>query len=203
MASPKKPCLAIIRSLMPGLEWDREYRHPGPQAEAALQYMEISEDVGHHREIEAHLQHLGYEHVWQQKRWRACRDSRYVGNFRPDLHQEDRPADEPSAPTWGNGVPHPRAATLGHFMDVALRSKGRPTRPLHLNRSRSSRDVELAHRGAPPRPGPSASSSSTVAPTFAASQGGIMACACERVCGVPCNLRAARDRAVQQNTAVD
>ena len=30
-----------------------------------------------------------------------------------------------------------------------------------------------------------------------------LARACERVCGMPCNFRVARDRATQQNAAVD
>ena len=60
-----------------------------------------------------------------------------------------------------------------------------------------------AHRGAPYRPGPSASSSSSVAPPFAAPQRGEVARACEPVCGVPCNFWVARDRAAQQNAAVE
>ena len=54
------------------------------------------------------------------------------------------------------------------------------------------------------RPGPSASSSSSsVAGTFARPQQCKVARACERVCGVPCNLWVARDWATQQNAAVD
>ena len=67
--------MAIIRSIMRGLEWDREYRHSRPQGEPAPQYVEIREDVNHHREIEAELQALGYEHVWQRKRWHVWCDS--------------------------------------------------------------------------------------------------------------------------------
>ena len=62
----------------------------------------------------------------------------------------------------------------------------------------------LANRGAPPRPGPSASSSSSsVAQNFTAPQRGEVARACEHVCGVPCNLRVDQDRATQQKAAVD
>ena len=122
--------------------------------------MEIREDANHHREIEAELQALGYEYAWQRKRWRVWRDG-------PDLHTEDRLAEEPSAPSPGKGGHHPGAATVGDFMAVARRSKAKPARPLHLKRSGPSSDVESAHRGAPPRQGPSASSSSSVAPPLA------------------------------------
>ena len=130
MASPKnktkEPSLAIIRSLMRGLEWDPEYRHSRAQGDAAPQYVEIREDVNHRREIEAELHALGYEHAWQRKRWRVWRDSRYVANFSSDLHKEDRPAEEPSAPTPDNGSYQPGAATLGDFLAVARRSKPSP-----------------------------------------------------------------------------
>ena len=188
---------------MRGLNLDREDRHCGLQREAAPQYVEIREDVNHHRESEGELQALSYECGWQRKRWRVWRDSRYVANFSPGLHQEDRLAEEPSAPTPDKGNPHPRAATLGDFMEVARRSKDKPARPLQLKRSGSGSDVEWAHRGALPRPGPSASSSSSLAPPFSAPQRGKVARGSERVCGVLCNLRIARERARQQNAALE
>ena len=122
MASPepatKMPSLAIIRSLMRGLEWNREYRHSWPQEEAGPEYVEICEDVNHHCKIEPEVQALGYEYAWQRKLWRFWRDSRYVANFSPELHQEDRPAEEPSAPNPGKDGNHPAAATLSNFMAV-------------------------------------------------------------------------------------
>ena len=139
MAVPKKvrrePSLAIIRSLMQGLEWYREYRHSQAQGDTAPEYVEIRGDVNHHREKQTELQALGYEHAWQRKRWRVWRDSRYVANRSPELHQKDRPAEELSSPTPGKGDPHPRVATLGNFMGVAQRSKAKPARPLHLKGS--------------------------------------------------------------------
>ena len=72
-------------------------------------------------------------------------------------------AEERSVPSTGKGGPHLRAATLGNFMEVARRSKAKLARLLHLKRSRPSSDVESVHRGAPPRPGTSAHSSSRVA----------------------------------------
>ena len=113
------PSLAIICSLMRGLEWDQEYRHSRPQAKAAPQYVEIRDDVDHHREIQAGLQALGYEYAWQRKQYCVWRDSRYVADFTPDLHQEDQLAEEPSAPTPGKGGHHPGTATLGYFMAFA------------------------------------------------------------------------------------
>ena len=156
------PGLAVIRNLR-GTEWDREYRHSQAQGEAAPQYVEICEDVDHHREIKRELQALGYKYVWQRKRWCVSRDSQYVANFSPHLHQEGQPVEKPSAPTLGKGGPNPRAATLGDFMEVARRCKAKPARPLLPKLSGPSSDVESAHRGAPPRPVPSASSSSSVA----------------------------------------
>ena len=207
MASPKnvrrEPSLAIISNLMRVLKWNREYSHPWAQGEAAPQYMEIRKDLSRHRKIEAELQALGYEHALQRRRWRVCRDSRYVADFSPDPHKEDPPAEELSAPATGKGGPHERAATLGDFVEVARRSKAKPARPLHLKRSGQSSNVQLAQRGAQPRPGSSASTRSSVAPAFAAPQRGGMARACERVSGVPCNLRVARNRPTQQNAAPD
>ena len=141
---------------------------------------------------------LYYEHAWQRKRWRVWRDGGYIADFSPGLLQEDQAAEEPSASTPGKGGPHSRAATLGNLMEVGTRSKARPARLLHLKRSGPSRDVESANRGVPPRPRPSASSSSSsVAPPCTAPQRGEVARADEHVCGVPCNLRVARDRAAE------
>ena len=56
--------------------------------------------------------------------------------------------------------------------------------------------MESAHRGK--MPADQASSSSSVAPDQRD-----VARACERACGVPCNLRVARQRATQQNAAVE
>ena len=56
--------------------------------------------------------------------------------------------------------------------------------------------MESAHRGR--MPADQASSSSSVAPDQRD-----VARACERACGVPCNLRVARQRATQQNAAVE
>ena len=79
MASPKnllrEPSLAIILSLRRWLEWDREYRHSRTQGGAAPRYVEIRDDVKHHRKIEREIQALGYEHAWQGKRWRFWLDS--------------------------------------------------------------------------------------------------------------------------------
>ena len=56
--------------------------------------------------------------------------------------------------------------------------------------------MESSHRGR--MPADQASSSSSVAPDQRD-----VARACERACGVPCNLRVARQRATQQNAAVE
>ena len=94
-----------------------------------------------------------------------------------------------------SGGHHPGHTTHGDFLEVAKQAKAKP-RQLHLRKSGPSSDVESAHRGR--RPADQASSSSSVAPDQRD-----VARACERACGVPCNLRVARQRATQQNAAVE
>ena len=62
------PSLAIIRGLMRRLEECRECREfchsrPGDILRAPP-YLEIRDDVSHHREIDAELQALGYKYQW-------------------------------------------------------------------------------------------------------------------------------------------
>ena len=118
--------------------------------------------------------------------------------FSPDLHEDNKEADYTPAPSpqRANGGHHPGAATLGDFFGVARRSKAKP-RPLALRRSGPSSDVESAHRG-----GPACEASSGSSRSAAPAQGDV-ARACERVCGVPCTLRVARQRATEQNAAVE
>ena len=92
-------------------------------------------------------------------------------------------------------VTTPGHTNLGGFLEVAKKAKAKP-RQLHLRKSAPSSDVESAHRGR--MPADKASSSSSVAPDQRD-----VARACERACGVPCNLRVARQRATQQNAAVE
>ena len=94
-----------------------------------------------------------------------------------------------------NGGHHPGSTTLDDYFQVAKHTKARP-RLLLLRKSGPSSDVESAHRGR--MPADQASSSSSVAPDQRD-----VARACERACGVPCNLRVARQRATQRNAAVE
>ena len=100
-----------------------------------------------------------------------------------------------SAPSPQRASHHPGHTTLGDFFEVAKKAKAKP-RPLHLRKSGPSSDVESAHRRR--MPADQASSSSSVAPDQRD-----VARACERACGVHCNLRVARQRATQQNAAVE
>ena len=134
---------------------------------------------------------MDYEYQCQRKRLRIWRDCPYVPAFSPDLQGEDRCAEEPSAVNPTNSGHHPGATTLGTFMAVARRSKAKPCR-VFLRCSGPSSDVELANRGGPP------ASSKSAAP-----QRGVVVRICDRVCGVPCKLRVAPDRATHQNVAVD
>ena len=99
------------------------------------------------------------------------------------------------SPQRANGGHHPGHATLGDFIQVAKQTQAKP-RPLLLRKSGPSSDVESAHRGR--MPADQASSSSSVAPDHRD-----VARACERACGVPCNLRVARQRAKQYSAAVE
>ena len=54
---------------MRGLEEGRKFRHSWPaDGTGGLAYVEIREDVTHHRQIETELRSLGYEYQWQRKR---------------------------------------------------------------------------------------------------------------------------------------
>ena len=99
------------------------------------------------------------------------------------------------SPQRANGGHQPGSTTLGDYFQVARQTKAKP-RPLLLRKSGPSSDVESAHRGR--MPADQASSSSSVAPDQRD-----VARACERACGVPCNLRVARQRATQRNAAVE
>ena len=99
------------------------------------------------------------------------------------------------SPQRASGGYHPGHTTLGDFLQVAKHAKAQP-RQLHLRKSGPSSDVESAHRRRMPTD--QASSSSSVVPDQ-----GDVARACERACGVPCNLRVARQRATQQNAAME
>ena len=94
-----------------------------------------------------------------------------------------------------NGGHHPGSTTLGDYLQVAKQTKAKP-RPLLLRKSGPSSDVESAHRGR--MPADQANSSSSVPPDQRD-----VARACEPACGVPCNLRVARQRAMQQNAAME
>ena len=102
------------------------------------------------------------------------------------------PAHSPQQANGGHQLGH---TTLGDFLEVAKQTKAKP-RQLLLRKSGPSSDVESAHRGR--MPADQASSSGSVA-----SHQRDVARACERTCGVPCNLRVARQRATQQNAAVE
>ena len=99
------------------------------------------------------------------------------------------------SPQRASGGHHPGHTTLGDFLKVAKHAKAKP-RQLLLRKSGPSSDVESAHRGR--MPADQASSSSSVAPDQRE-----VARACEGACGVPCNLRVARQRATQQKAAME
>ena len=126
----------------------------------------------------------------QDKRWRGYQES-----LAAEATQAAKGGTPSPSPQRAIGGHHPGHTTLGDFLEVAKQAKAKP-RQLHLRKSGPSSDVESAHRGR--MPADQASSSSIVAPDQRD-----VARACERACGVPCNLRVARQRATQQNAAVE
>ena len=126
----------------------------------------------------------------RDRKWREYQES-----LAAEAAQGARGGTPAPSPQRASGGHHPGQTTLGDFLEVAKQANAKP-RQLHLRKSGPSSDVELAHQGR--MPADQASSSSGVAPNQ-----GDVARACERACGVPCNLRVARQRATQQNAAVE
>ena len=126
----------------------------------------------------------------RDRKWREYQES-----LAAEAAQGARGGTPAHSPQRANGRHHPGHTTLGDFLEVAKQARAKP-RPLLLRKSGPSSDVESAHRGR--MPADQASSSSSVAPHQRD-----VARACERTCGVPCNLRVARQRATQQNAAVE
>ena len=126
----------------------------------------------------------------RDKKWREYQES-----LAAEAAQAAKGGTPALSPLRASGGHHPGHTTLGDFIEVAKKAKAKP-RPLHLRKSSPSGDVESAHRGR--MPADQASSSSSVAPDQRD-----VARACERACGVPCNLWVARQWATQQNAAVE
>ena len=130
----------------------------------------------------------------RDRRWREYQES-----LAAEVAQSAKGGTPAPSPQRANGGHHPGHATLGDFMEVATQTRAKP-RPLLLRPQQApvgpSSDVDSAHRGR--MPADQASSSSSAAPAQRD-----VARACERVCGVPCNLRVARQRATQRNAAVE
>ena len=126
----------------------------------------------------------------RDRKWREYQES-----LAAEAAQGARGGTRAPSPQRASGGHHPGHTTLGDYLQVAKQTKAKP-RPLLLRKSGPSSDVESAHRGR--MPADQASSSSSVAPDQRD-----VARACERACGVPCNLRVAPQRATQQNAAME
>ena len=163
--------------------WDMiEKNFPDPGSERRLQGSSSSASPGKEKRS-----------TGDRKRDRKWRE--YQASLAAEAAQGARGGTPAHSPQRANGGHHPGHTTLGDFIQVAKHAKAKP-RPLLLRKSGPSSDVESAHRGR--MPADQASSSSSVAPDQRD-----VARACERACGVPCNLRVARQRAVQQNAAME
>ena len=126
----------------------------------------------------------------RDRKWREYQES-----LAAEAAQGAKGGTPAPSPQRANGGHQPGSTTLGDYIQVAKQTMAKP-RPLLLRKSGPSSDVESAHRGR--MPADQASSSSSVAPDQRD-----VARACERACGVPCNLRVARQRATQQHAAVE
>ena len=126
----------------------------------------------------------------RDRKWREYQES-----LAAEAAQGAKGGTPTASPQRASGGHHPGHTTLGDFLQVAKQAKAKP-RQLHLRKSGPSSDVESAHRRR--MPADQASSSSSVTPDQRD-----VARACERACGVPCNLRVARQQATQQNAAVE
>ena len=129
----------------------------------------------------------------RERKWREYQES-----LAAEAAQGAKGGTPAPSPQRANGGHHPGSTTLGNYIKVARQTKAKP-RPLLLRPQQApagpSSDVESAHRGR--MPADQASSSSSVAPDRDVAR------ACERVCGVPCNLRVVRQRARQHSAAVE
>ena len=126
----------------------------------------------------------------RDRKWREYQES-----LAAEAAQGAKGGTPAHSPRRASGGQHPGHTTLGDFFQVARQAKAKP-RQLHLGKSGPSSDVESAHRGR--MPADQASSSSSVAPDQRD-----VARACERACGVACNLGVARQRATQQNATME
>ena len=130
----------------------------------------------------------------RDRKWREYQNS-LAAEAAQAAESETKGGTTAPSPQRASGGHHPGHTTLGDFLEVAKKAKAKP-RQLHLRKSGPSSDVESANRGR--RPADEASSSKSVAHDQRD-----VARACERACGVPCNLQVARQRATEQNAAVE
>ena len=159
-----------------------ERKFPEPGTERTLQGSSSSASPGKEKQSAGDRR--------RDRKWREYQES-----LAAEAAQGANGGTPVGSPKRAKGGHHPGHTTLGNFIQVAKQAKAKP-RPLLLRKSGPSSDVESAHRGR--MPADQASSSSSVAPHQRD-----VARACERTCGVPCNLRVARQRATQRNAAVE
>ena len=162
-----------------------EKKFPEPGNERTLQASNSSASPGKERRSAGDKK--------RDRKWREYLESLAAEAAQAAGNETKRGTPAPS-PEQASGSHHPGHTTLGDFLEVAKKAKAKP-RQLHLRKSGLSSDVESAHRGR--MPANQASSSSSVAPDQRD-----VARACKRACGLPCNPQVARQRATQQNAAV-
>ena len=166
--------------------WDMmEKKFPEPGNERTLQGSNSSASPGKEKRSAGDKK--------RDKKWREYQES-LAAEAAQAAENETKGGTPAPSPQRASGGHHPGHTTLDDFLEVAKKAKAKP-RQLHLRKSSTSSDVESAHRGRMPA---DEASSSSVGPDQRD-----VARACERACGVPCNLRFARQRARQQSAAVE
>ena len=163
--------------------WDMiERKFPEPGTERTLQGSSSSASPGKEKRSAGDRR--------RDRKWREYQES-----LAAEAAEGARGGTPAHSPQRASGGHHPGHTTRGDFLGVAKHATAKP-RQLHLRKSGPSSDVESAHRGR--MPANQSSSSSSVAPDQRD-----VARVCERACGVPCNLRVARQRATQQKAAME
>ena len=163
--------------------WDMiQKKFPEPGSERTLQGSSSSASPGKEKRSAGDMK--------RDRKWREYQES-----LAAEAAQGAKSGTPAPKSQRANGGHHPGSTTLGEFLQVAKHAKAKPHHLL-LRNSGPSSDVESAHRGR--MLADQASSSSSVAPDQRD-----VARACESACGVPCNLRVARQRAKQHSAAME
>ena len=132
----------------------------------------------------------------RDKKWREYQES-LAAEAAQAAENETKGGTPGPNPQRTSGSHHPGHTSLGDFLEVAKKAKAKRQAP-----SAAPEEVRTQQRRGVGPPWEDASRPSQLQQQRRSDQRDV-ACACERACGVPCNLRVARQQATQQNAAVE